>query len=338
MGADDGGLGPKALGQQFIDTKSSVEGGPPLGTPDSPGSIPNVGDSPASSDEEVKRFSPPGVKLTIGSLDDETLTVSAQYNPRELQVDRVIPWQARMSPEVDRLTLEYTGEEGRSLSLELLFDGYEENLSIRDEIDKLEVMSRANIDADPRQRFVSTYDKEQKKMVTKDSLDSMSEEEKGEYVVSGHWKADEKLKAKDEKLKKQGKNAKRPHLCVVAWGEEWLPAPLMCVIDGIRTRYSMFSDAGVPLRATVTLALKEAHNIGIASEQDRQSFAARFRNQRVDEYSELNRTRLENEKATEGRNAFQTPTPLAPARMQQLAAPAPASPPSSPLPSSPGLR
>lgn len=318
----------------MADTKASQAG--PLGaglTPptrsgsglggDGPGSIPDV-ENQAATSEEPTRFSPPGTKITIGSLDDESLTVSAQYNPRELQVDRVVPWQARMSPQVDRLTLEYTGEEGRSISLELLFDGYEENISIRDEIDNLEKMSRANVDADRRHHMVSTYDKNQKKMVNKDSRSQAQRDEDAKSGQEAKDNADADAKGK----------TKRPHLCAVTWGEEWLSEPLMCVIDGIRTRYSMFSDKGVPLRATVTLALKEAHGIGIATEQDRLSFAQRFRNQRIDEMSELNRTRAENEKATEGRNAFQSPTPMSPARMQPLAAPAPSSPP----PSSPGLR
>ena len=39
-------------------------------------------------------FAPAKAKLTIGSLDDST-TVSAQYNPKELQVDQSIPWSKK---------------------------------------------------------------------------------------------------------------------------------------------------------------------------------------------------------------------------------------------------
>ena len=37
-------------------------------------------------------FAPAKAKLTIGSLDDTGTSVSAQYNPKELQVDQSIPW------------------------------------------------------------------------------------------------------------------------------------------------------------------------------------------------------------------------------------------------------
>src|SRR3954471_20187834 len=33
-------------------------------------------------------------KLAIGSLDDEHLTVAAQYNPKEIQLEKQIPWQS----------------------------------------------------------------------------------------------------------------------------------------------------------------------------------------------------------------------------------------------------
>jgi len=66
--------------------------------------------------------------VTIGSIDDTTKTVVAQYNPKELQIDRTVPWQKNpqpnKSPDVG-IQLEFTGAEGRTMSLELLFDGYE---------------------------------------------------------------------------------------------------------------------------------------------------------------------------------------------------------------------
>lgn len=73
---------------------------------------------------------PTGAKagiVTIGSLDDST-TVVAQYNPKELQIDQTVPWQKNSQPNNSPdagIQLEFTGAEGRSMSLELLFDGYE---------------------------------------------------------------------------------------------------------------------------------------------------------------------------------------------------------------------
>ncbi|HEU0032950.1 MAG TPA: hypothetical protein VFQ53_20100 [Kofleriaceae bacterium] len=77
-------------------------------------------------------------KLTIKSLDmpDAAHTVEAQYNPKELQVDQNVPWkkpeaatqagtQKQNASEEDPMALEFVGAEGRTMSVELLFDGYE---------------------------------------------------------------------------------------------------------------------------------------------------------------------------------------------------------------------
>ena len=52
---------------------------------------------------------------------------------------------------------------------------------------------------------------------------------------------------------------RRPHLCVVKWGAT-IPK-FTCVIESLSTKYTMFSDAGVPLRATCTVKLKEADTV-----------------------------------------------------------------------------
>jgi len=59
---------------------------------------------------------------------------------------------------------------------------------------------------------------------------------------------------------------RRPHYCLVAWGERGVPA-LRCVIESITTKYTMFSRTGQVLRATVTLAVKEIDMAAIAREQ-----------------------------------------------------------------------
>ena len=78
---------------------------------------------------------PTAGKISIGSLDDEGLTVVAQYNPKELQIDKSVPWSKvneanksnQKSDQGQGIHLEFTGAEGRSLSVEMLFDGYETN-------------------------------------------------------------------------------------------------------------------------------------------------------------------------------------------------------------------
>lgn len=94
-------------------------------------------------------------KLTIATLDPPDMEVSAQYNPKELQIDKTVPWtkvnQANKSA-TDKseassgIHLEFTGAEGRTMSVELLFDGYEtngstKNGSVASLVGKLEKMS-----------------------------------------------------------------------------------------------------------------------------------------------------------------------------------------------------
>ncbi|HLL25149.1 MAG TPA: hypothetical protein VK427_23605 [Kofleriaceae bacterium] len=50
---------------------------------------------------------------------------------------------------------------------------------------------------------------------------------------------------------------RRPHLCVVAWGDRDI-GNFRCVIESIAVKYTMFSRAGRAVRATVQLKLKEA--------------------------------------------------------------------------------
>lgn len=71
----------------------------------------------------------PVEKLTIGSLDDQKLTLVAQYNPKELQLTQTAQWTQHpkmgQEPE-DALHLEYgTARQPRTMSIELLFDGVE---------------------------------------------------------------------------------------------------------------------------------------------------------------------------------------------------------------------
>lgn len=157
-------------------------------------------------------FIPPGEKISIGSLDETEIHVDAQYNPKELQIDKTIAWQKHNKANANGLQLEFTGAEGRTMSIDLLFDGYEEHISIQPKVAVLE------------------------KLAT---------------VREPNSKHDE---------------MRRPHHCVVVWGTVMGGSEnsFKCVIDSIQTKYTMFSSAGVPLRATVTLKLKEAERLTLA--------------------------------------------------------------------------
>jgi len=91
-------------------------------------------------------FIPPGEKISIGSIDEPTEenSVSAQYNPKELQIDKSVPWQKHNKANANGLQLEFTGAEGRTMSVELLFDGYEEHESIQGQVAKLEMPLRTS--------------------------------------------------------------------------------------------------------------------------------------------------------------------------------------------------
>jgi phage protein U len=157
-------------------------------------------------------FIPPGAKISIGSLDEAGISVDAQYNPKELQIDKSVPWQKHNKANANGLQLEFTGAEGRTMSIDLLFDGYEENASIQDSVAVLE------------------------RLATVRQPDASQDE------------------------------LRRPHHCVVVWGTVMGGGDnkFKCVIEQISTKYTMFSQDGTPLRATVTLKLKEAERVSMA--------------------------------------------------------------------------
>ncbi|HTJ45471.1 MAG TPA: hypothetical protein VL463_25380 [Kofleriaceae bacterium] len=76
-------------------------------------------------------------KLQIGSLDEPTKGIEAQYNPRELSVDKSVPWSKHKDSKGDQPHLEFTGADGRSLGLELTFDGFEKKASVQAQVDAL---------------------------------------------------------------------------------------------------------------------------------------------------------------------------------------------------------
>lgn len=87
-------------------------------------------------------------RLTIGSLDDINLTITAQYNPHEIGIKKAIPWNAKgeqgkpAKPNKSKQdSHEFKGATTRSMTLELLFDGYETGDSVEFFVEDLETMS-----------------------------------------------------------------------------------------------------------------------------------------------------------------------------------------------------
>ena len=80
------------------------------------------------------------MKLTIGSLDNPAIDVVAHYNPKEIDLAKQASWsdpKTLKQRKGDLIDLEYTGAPARSMSLELLFDGYESDTSIEPIVDRL---------------------------------------------------------------------------------------------------------------------------------------------------------------------------------------------------------
>jgi hypothetical protein len=150
-----------------------------------------------------------------GDVPGWDVDVAGDYNPKELQVDKSVPWSKHSYSNKNgdtakggrgNLHLEFTGAEGRTMSIELMFDGYEQKASVAGSVASLEKLTNV--------------------------IDPKSDDE----------------------------NKRRPPLCVVAWGDKGLPS-FKCVIESISTKYTMFASDGTPLRASVTLKLKEADTL-----------------------------------------------------------------------------
>ena len=79
-------------------------------------------------------------KLRITALEGEHQgeVLEAQFNPKEIEVDRTIPWwYHRLIPGV----LQYLGFEPARMSFELLFDGVEQSKSVQPRLDTLHRLS-----------------------------------------------------------------------------------------------------------------------------------------------------------------------------------------------------
>jgi hypothetical protein len=106
-------------------------GAPPTSTPPRSSSS----SAPAAGPKRVQpTFLPAKEKISIVSLDDQKLAVTAQYNPKELGINKTIQWNdtkmldnqpvqnRKPAPGPDH---EFTGGGARSMSIEMFFDRYE---------------------------------------------------------------------------------------------------------------------------------------------------------------------------------------------------------------------
>ncbi len=174
---------------------------------------------------------PATAKLTLGSVDipnDPNYQVTAQYNPKELQIDKNVPWQKhnqanktggqKKPDEKGKVHLEFTGAEGRSLQIELLFDQYE----LKDRPGGTPTVAA----------LIGT-------------LETLA-------TVRDATSANEDMR--------------RPHLCILTWGAQNGMPSFRCVIESLSTKYNVFDRDGTPLRATCTVKLKEADILSVTDD------------------------------------------------------------------------
>lgn len=71
-------------------------------------------------------------RVTIASLEaDFPVGIEAQYNPAQIQLEESASWSPDPSRKDGVPQLEFTGNAARTLSVELFFDGYEQQLDVK---------------------------------------------------------------------------------------------------------------------------------------------------------------------------------------------------------------
>jgi hypothetical protein len=68
-------------------------------------------------------------KLTIIGLENG-VTVTAMFNPKELGVNKSVPWTKHKDSKSDQPSVEFSSAEGRSMDFELMFDTYEDGSNV----------------------------------------------------------------------------------------------------------------------------------------------------------------------------------------------------------------
>jgi hypothetical protein len=87
----------------------------------------------------------PTAKLKIICVEgtEDGKAVAAQFNPKEIQVDKSVPWQKQKKAK-NPADLEFTGAEPMTMGVELMFDGYETGNSVQDIVNQ--VLKFASVD------------------------------------------------------------------------------------------------------------------------------------------------------------------------------------------------
>lgn len=80
-------------------------------------------------------------KLTIVSIDSPNITAVAQFNPKEISIDKSVPWNKHKNPKGNIPMLEFTNAENRNMTFELFFDTSETGAPVFGMIEPLHRMT-----------------------------------------------------------------------------------------------------------------------------------------------------------------------------------------------------
>ena len=170
-------------------------------------------------------------KCTIINLDEPSNKIPAQYNPKKVSAGKSVGWDRHPSSGGRADMLEFGSAKNRTLSLELFFDGMENQPYAQN----LEHATKFPSRLAPPINVETTY----------------------VQPLLGLTVPDKKREGG-----KDGEKAKRPPFVMVAWG---CMRPFRGVIESLNYEYTMFMPNGMPVRATVTLKLTEIDIVQMTS-------------------------------------------------------------------------
>ncbi len=167
-------------------------------------------------------------RISLISLDPPHVAVIAQFNPAQLQLEESASWTPSSNSRADHPSLEYASTSPRTLSLELLFDTFEEPVGKR------------NV----KTRFVEPLGQLLQVL-----------EPRGQHNVKTRFV--EPLGRLLRVLDPDGdEDRQRPPLVELRW-DPGLPR-FRGVLESMSTKLTMFLADGTPVRATCSLKLLEA--------------------------------------------------------------------------------
>lgn len=162
--------------------------------------------------------------VTLTNLETKEV-ITAQFNPTELSLSKGAQFAEIAIPGLDSPVLQFIRGTNETISLDLFFDGTDSG---------------------------------------------MGENAKGTITQGTRVPAEETVQEKVEKLYRLVKinpDTHAPPVCKLSWGDlafgttKQGEKTFRCVVESIERRYLLFSPKGVPLRARVTLRLREYKTI-----------------------------------------------------------------------------